>query len=111
LLIKQEPEFHYQGKLTHKPLPNLCQQNYFALLSDGKIKPENLQALASGNKPSNPDLAKSAQILEIDEQLKKMRDHEFPINPQGNNAMTSLGIYSRQSAIYAGQTSRLFDTS
>ncbi len=79
LLIKQEPEFSLSGQTQPKTIAELVQQNYFALLSDGKIKPENLQALASGNKPSNPDLARIAQILEIpDEQLKKMRDHEFP---------------------------------
>ncbi len=79
LLLEQEPELSVSSSVQPQNIMQLVQQNYFALLSDGNIKPENLQAMASGSKPSNPDLARIAQILNIpDEQLKKMRDRVFP---------------------------------
>jgi hypothetical protein len=56
----------------------LVRENFYKLLADGKIHSENLQAIATGEKPSNPDLVRIAQILNIrEEDLLAMRDREF----------------------------------
>ncbi len=65
-----------------KPIPEtiaeLVRQNYFALLSDGEIKPESLRAIADGENPSNAELLRIAQILDIkEEDLLAMRDRTF----------------------------------
>lgn len=57
----------------NETIAELVQKNYYKLVTDGKIKPENLQAIASGKKPSSSDLRRIAQILGIDEhQLEAM---------------------------------------
>ena len=54
-------------------IAELVQQNYYKLVTDGKIKPENLQDLASGKKPSSSDYRRIAEILGVDEhQLEAM---------------------------------------
>jgi hypothetical protein len=61
----------------------LVRENFYQLLEDGKIRPENLQVIAAGGKPSNPDLVRIAQILDIrEEDLLAMRDREFPNQPK-----------------------------
>lgn len=54
-------------------IAELVQQNYYKLVSNGKIKPENLQAIASGSEPSKTDLRRIAETLGIDvHQLEAM---------------------------------------
>ena len=69
------------------PLPDtiaeLVQQNFYQLLTDGKITTDKLKAIASGSKPNASDLSKIAQTLDIpEEQLVAMRDRDFPTQKQ-----------------------------
>lgn len=60
-------------------LAELVQQNFYQLLTDGKITPDNLKAIAAGEKPSNADLSQIAQTLDMrEEDLVEMRDRTFP---------------------------------
>lgn len=69
-----------------KTLVELVQQNYYRLVSDGKVKLENLKAIADGEKPNNADLVHIAQILDIqEEELVVMRDRDFPVNRRQPN--------------------------
>jgi hypothetical protein len=69
-----------------KTLVELVQQNYYRLVSDGKVKLENLKAIADGEKPNNADLVRIAQILDIqEEELVAMRDRDFPVNRRQPN--------------------------
>lgn len=62
-----------------KTIASVVKENFYQLLEDGKIRPEKLQEIAAGGKPSNPDLVRIAQILDIrEEELLAMRDREFP---------------------------------
>jgi hypothetical protein len=63
-------------------IAELVQQNFYQLLTDGKITSDNLKAIAAGGKPSNSDLVRIARILEIrEEDLLAMRDRVQ--NPKG----------------------------
>lgn len=66
-----------------KTIASLVKENFYQLLEDGKIRPEKLQEIAAGGKPSNPDLVRIAQILDIrEEALLTMRDRDFPNQPK-----------------------------
>ena len=60
-------------------IAKLVQQNFYQLLTDGKIKQENLKAIASGEMPSNAELSRIAHILDIrEEELVSMSERDFP---------------------------------
>ena len=84
----------YFGQLESQNLPNasaseqraiipetiaeIVQQNYYGLLSDGKIKPENLQKIAEGHEPSKPDIYRIASFLHVEaRELLALRDRTF----------------------------------
>lgn len=59
-------------------IAELVQQNFYHLLTDGKITSENLKVIADGKKPSNADLVRIAQILDLkEEDLLAMRERTF----------------------------------
>ncbi len=61
--------------LEPRTIAQLVKKNFYQLFGDGKINPENLEAIASGEKPSNADLVQIARILNIkEEDLLAMRD-------------------------------------
>ncbi len=61
--------------LEPRTIAQLVKENFYQLFGDGKINPENLEAIASGEKPSNADLVQIARILNIkEEDLLAMRD-------------------------------------
>lgn len=69
-----------------KTLAELVQQNYYRLVSDGKVKSENLKAIADGGKPNNTDLVRIAHILNIqEEELVAMRDRDFLVKRREPN--------------------------
>lgn len=74
--------------MENKPrtLAELVQQNYYRLVSDGKVKSENLKAIADGRKPNNADLVRIAHILNIqEEELVAMRDRDFIVKRREQN--------------------------
>jgi hypothetical protein len=71
------------GVQLPETLVELVQQNFYQLLTDGKIQVNNLKAIASGSKPSAGDLSKIAHTLDIpEEQLVAMSDRNFPSQKQ-----------------------------
>jgi hypothetical protein len=65
--------------LEPRTIAQLVKANFYQLFGDGKIKPENLEAIASGKKPSNADLVQIARILNTkEEDLLTIRDRLFP---------------------------------
>ncbi len=77
-LDRYQPEIT-QPKSKPETIAEVVQENYYKLLTDGKIVPDNLKAIAGGEKPSNADLVRIAQILDIrEENLLAMRDRIFP---------------------------------
>ena len=67
------------GVQLPETLAELVQQNFYQLLTDGKITTDKLKAIASGSKPNVSDLSKIAHTLDIpEEQLVAMRDQDFP---------------------------------
>lgn len=54
------PEPQMVGPQT---IADLVQQNFFALIKDGKIKPEKLQAIAEGEEPTRNDLYKISSVV------------------------------------------------
>lgn len=69
-------------------IATLVQTSYEKLKIDGKIKPENLEAIANGQKPSNSDLARIAFALDLDEQkLVVIRDRDFPVERRNCNGL------------------------
>lgn len=80
-LLEKQPEFSKSGQAKQPAtIAEVVQQNYYALLKDGKIKPENLQAIAEGGEPSKADLSRlSSMVKSISQQeLFAMRDRDFP---------------------------------
>lgn len=60
---------------NYRTIALLVQDNYFKLLSNGRIKADILKAIAEGDRPSADDLAKIAHILGYpEEELVAMRD-------------------------------------
>jgi hypothetical protein len=81
LAIEEFLEKHEERFVENKPetIAQLVQQNFYQLLTDSKIKPESLKAIAAGEKPSNAALSRLANILDIrEEELVSLRDREFP---------------------------------
>jgi hypothetical protein len=65
--------------LEPRTIAQLVKANFYQLFGDGKIKPENLEAIALGKKPSNADLVQIARILNTkEEDLLAIRDRLFP---------------------------------
>jgi hypothetical protein len=79
-LPTSEPEV---PKVQPKSIAELVQQNFYQLLTDGKITPDHLKAIAAGEKPSNADLSQIAHTLNMrEEDLLQMRDRSFPNQPE-----------------------------
>lgn len=57
----------------------LVKGNYFDLMNSGKINPDRLKELASGQKPNTAELVILAHVLNIPEELVvELRDRSFP---------------------------------
>lgn len=57
----------------------LVKGNYFNLMNSGKINPDRLKELASGQKPNTAELVILANVLDIPEELVvELRDRSFP---------------------------------
>lgn len=77
--VNEEPKIVNVKAEPPKTIAELVQQNFYQLLTDGKIQTDNLKAIASGSKPSASDLSRIAHILDIpEEQLVAMHDRDFP---------------------------------
>jgi hypothetical protein len=78
-LKEHEPKLSAALNPLPETIAELVQQNFYQLLTDGKITTDKLKAIASGSKPNASDLSKIAHTLDIpEEQLVAMRDQDFP---------------------------------
>lgn len=70
-------------------IAEIVQQNYYGLLSDGKITPDNLQKIAQGEEPSKADIYRIASFLHVEAlELLALRDRLFPQKKKMNNGAT-----------------------
>ena len=82
-LKEHEPKLSAALNPLPKTIAELVQQNFYQLLTDGKITTDKLKAIASGSKPSAGDLSKIAHTLDIpEEQLVAMSDQDLPTQKQ-----------------------------
>ncbi len=78
-LKEHEPKLSAALNPLPETIAELVQQNFYQLLTDGKITTDKLKAIASGSKPNASDLSKIAHTLDLpEEQLVAMRDQDFP---------------------------------
>ncbi len=69
----------YQSKKQPETFAELVKINYFDLTNSGKINPDRLKDLVSGQKPTTAELVILANILDIPEELVvDLRDRSFP---------------------------------
>jgi hypothetical protein len=71
-------------------LSDLVKSNYFELIHSDKLKPDRIQELAFGQKPTAAELAIIAYVLDVAEEfVVQLRDRSFPKNAKPKPKQTN----------------------